>query len=245
MYKRLFPCVLVVWLLFPSIVAAQRNNTYDHAPRSVRSRNVDEQHLKLDLSINLEDEEFHGRASLTMSPFKPLRTVELDAVEMKIDKITLGDGEKHENAREIKFQKRANTLEISLDREYSAGEVFTLAIDYKVSHPRKGGHFVVPDDSEPNRARSFWTQSEPEDARYWFPCIDSPTDRFTSEVNITVPKRYQVISNGVLKKTEDNADGTRTFHWAQEQTLVSYLMSVVVGEFDAYEQQWDGIPVLS
>jgi aminopeptidase N len=234
-----------IWLQILSTSNAQRANVYDHAPRSVRSRDVDQQHLKLDLTINLDDEEFHGRAQWTMSPFKPVRTVELDAAEMKIDKVALGDGAKPETMREVKFQKRTNTLEITLDREYAAGEILTLAIDYKVSHPQKGGHFVAPDDSEPNRRRSFWTQGEPDDARYWLPCIDSPTDRFTSEVNITAPKQYQAISNGILRHTDDNADGTRTFHWEQEQTLVSYLMSVVVGEFDAYEQQWDGIPVLS
>ena len=184
----------------------------------MRSRDVDQQHLKLDLTINLDDEEFHGRALWTVSPFKPVRTVELDAAEMKIDKVALGDGAKPETMREVKFQKRTNTLEITLDREYAAGEILTLAIDYKVSHPQKGGHFVVPDDSEPNRRRSFWTQGEPDDARYWLPCIDSPTDRFTSEVNITAPKQYQAISNGILRHTDDNADGTRTFHWEQEQT---------------------------
>ena len=245
---KLHSCLSIaalLWFQLWSTSNAQRANVYDHAPRSVRSRDVDQQHLKLDLTINLDDEEFHGRAQWTVSPFKPVRTVELDAAEMKIDKVALGDGAKAETMRDVKFQKRTNTLEITLDREYAAGEILTLAIDYKVNHPQKGGHFVVPDDSEPNRHRSFWTQGEPDDARYWLPCIDSPTDRFTSEVNITAPKQYQAISNGILRHTDDNADGTRTFHWEQEQTLVSYLMSVVVGEFDSYDQQWDGIPVLS
>src|SRR5262249_42469950 len=142
-------------------------------------------------------------------------------------------------------QTNANEMEITLDREYGASEKLTLVVDYKVQHPRRGGHFVVPDESDPNRARAFWTQGEPEDARYWLPCIDSPTDRFTSEINATAPKSYQVISNGVLRGSEENADGSKTSQWVQEKTIVSYLLSVVVGEFDAYEQQWDGIPVVS
>ncbi len=235
----------LIWLQLPSQGIAQRANLNDHAPRSVRSRDVHQQHIKLELTINLDDEEFHGRAQLTLSPFKPLRTLQLDAAEMKIEKVAIGDGTKPGEFRDLKFQTRAKELEITLDREYAADEIFTVAIDYKVNHPRKGGHFVVPDESEPNRARAFWTQGEPEDARFWLPCVDSSTDRFTSEMNITVPKRYQVISNGVLRDDKENADGTRTFHWVQEQTLVSYLLSVVVGEFDAYEQQWDGIPVLA
>jgi len=64
-------------------------------------------------------------------------------------------------------------------------------------------------------------------------------------VNVTAPKQYQVISNGVLKGDEENADGTRTSHWAQEQTIVTYLLSVCIGQFDKYEQKWDGIPIIS
>ena len=236
---------VLVWLQLSSQAAAQRSNTYNHALRSVRSRDVHQEHLRLNLTINLDQEELHGHAMWTLSPFKPLRTISLDAAEMKIEKVTIGDGPKATDFRELKYQSHASELEITLDREYGASEEFTLAIDYKVNQPRKGGHFVIPDESEPNRARAFWTQGEPEDARYWLPCIDSPTDRFTSEINVTVPKSYQVISNGSLRNNEENADGTRTSQWVQEKTIVSYLLSVVVGEFDTYEQQWDGIPVVS
>jgi aminopeptidase N len=241
-------------LLIPALIwcqaettYAQRgsSNTYNHAPRSVRSRDVDQEHLKLDLKIDLEKEEYTGRAEWILSPFKAVRSVTLDAGNQKIEKVAIGDGEKPEKFRDLKYQTRTDSLEITLDREYAAGEKFTLAIDYKVKEPRKGGHFVAPDETEPNRARSFWTQGEPEDARFLLPCIDSPTDRFTSEISVTVPKQYQVISNGEMRDNKENQDGTRTFHWVQAQTLVSYLLSVVVGEFDALEQKWDGLPVIS
>jgi aminopeptidase N len=241
---RFFLALALVSAL-PSLAHGQRGNTYAHAPRSVRSRDVNQEHLKLDLTINLEDEQFKGHAQWVMSPFKPVRSVSLDAAEMKFDKVAIGDGDQPKDFRDLKFQTRAGELEITLDREYAAGEKFTLAIDYKVNHPRKGGHFVVPDESEPNRARAFWTQGEPEDARYWLPCIDSPTDRFTCEVNVTAPKQYQVISNGKLKGSDENSDGTRTTRWVQEKTLVTYLLSVVLAEFDKYEQEWDGIPIIS
>jgi aminopeptidase N len=241
-YLLLVPAL--VWFQLQNPSAPQRNR-YDHAPRSVRSRDVDQEHLKLDLKIDLDKEEFTGRAEWALSPFKPVRSVTLDSGDQKIEKVSIGDGAKPETFRDLKFQTRKTELEITLDREYAAGEKFALAIDYKVKEPRKGGHFVVPDETEPNRARGFWTQGEPEDARFLLPCIDSPTDRFTSDVHVTVPKAYQVISNGIMRDNKENEDGTRTCHWVQAQTLVSYLLTVVVGEFDAYEQKWDGLPVLS
>jgi aminopeptidase N len=237
--------VAVLGLLFVSFAAAQNRRPYTHPPRSIRSRDVHQQHLRLELSIDLDKEAFHGRAVHNMSPLKPIRAVQLDAADMKIEKVNIGDGADASKSRELKFETRSNELEISLDREYAASETFTLTIDYRVDHPTLGAHFVVPDESEPNRSRSFWTQGEPEDARFWFPCIDSPSDRLTTEVLVTVPKQYMVLSNGVQRDKKENADGTNTFHWVQEQSHATYLVSVVVGEFDAYEQQWDGIPITS
>jgi aminopeptidase N len=234
----------VLALLYLSLAAAEeRRGPYNHPPRSVRSRDVDQQHLRLELSIDLDKEAFRGRAIHTMSPLKPVRVIKLDAADMKIDKVTLGDGANAATPRELKFETRANELEIALDREYAASETLTLTIDYRVDHPTSGGHFVVPDESEPNRSRTFWTQGEPEEARFWVPCIDSPSSRLTSEVLVTVPKQCFVLSNGVLRDTKENADGTHTFHWVQEQSLATYLLSVVAGEFESYEQQWDGIPI--
>jgi aminopeptidase N len=240
---RLLLPVLALFNL--SLAAAERRGPYNHPPRSVRSRDVDQQHLRLELSIDLDKEAFHGHAVHTMSPLKPVRAIQLDAAEMKIVKVTLGDGAHGATPRELKFETRANELEIALDREYAAGETLTLTVDYHVDHPTWGAHFVVPDESEPNRSRTFWTQGEPEEARFWVPCIDSPTNRLTSEVFVTVPKQCFVLSNGVLRDNKQNADGTHTFHWVQEQSHVTYLMSVVAGEFESYEQQWDGIPITS
>ncbi len=238
--------VVVLGFLCVSFAAAEdRRGPYTHPPRSIRSRDVHQQHLRLELSVDLDKETFHGRAVHIMSPLKPIRAVQLDAADMKIEKVSIGEGANASKQRELKFETRSNVLEISLDREYAAGETFTLTVDYRVDHPTKGAHFVVPDESEPSRSRSFWTQGEPEDARFWFPCIDSPSDRLTSEVLVTVPKKYFVLSNGVQRDKTENADGTHTFHWVQEQSLATYLVSVVVGEFDAYEQKWDGIPITS
>ena len=55
-----------------------------------------------------------------------------------------------------------------------------------------------------------WTQNEPEDARYWFPSFDFPSDKATSEEYITAKNDETVIANGDLLDTKSNADGTKT-----------------------------------
>lgn len=233
-------------LLFAANLPAQdRRGPFVHEPRTVRTRDVDQQHVRLDLKFDLERQEFKGRATHRMSPFRALRSLTLDAAQMTISRVTIVSGSPSVTPIELKFETSDNSLKVALDREYAANESFELAIEYQVVQPRHGAHFVVPDADEPSQPRMVWTQSEPEYARFWYPCIDAPADRITSETVVTSDSRYFVLSNGSLKGKVDNGDGTHTWHWAQEQTHVPYLVSVVVGEFDALEQSWDGIPVVS
>jgi aminopeptidase N len=236
----------IVTLLLTAIgLAADQRGRFTQPPRSVRSRDVDQQHIRLELDFNWDRREVRGRAIHTLTPFTPLREIVLDAADMKIEQVALADDHGSPKNEKLKFSSHGDKLTITLDRRYRAEEVIRLAIDYRLTEPERGVHFVVPDENEPHQAKMAWTHSEPVDARYWFPCFDSPTDRLTSEILVTVPDGYFVLSNGVLASKQDNKDGTRTWHWVQKQSHVTYLLSVVAGEFEAYQQEWDGIPVIS
>ena len=238
---------LAVLLLAGAGIAEDRRGPFVHPPRSVRSRDFDQQHIRLELAFDLEDRKFTGRVVHRLVPFVPLGTIELDAADMKIVKAVLvGDGGRElEGSKPLEFAHGGNRLSVTLDRSYSSGETVGLAIDYLVDEPEHGVHFVLPEAAEPDQPRMLWTQSEPEYARYWFPCLDSPNDRISSEILATVDDDFLVLSNGILKEKKDNGDGTQCWHWVQEQSHVTYLMSVVAGRFDAFEQSWEGIPVVS
>jgi aminopeptidase N len=239
--------LLAVFLLAAAGIAEDRRGPFVHPPRSVRGRDFDQRHVRLELTFSLEDQKFTGRVVHRLVPFVPLGSIELDAAEMKVFKVVLADdrGHKLKGTGPLEFTHRGDRLSVTLDRAYLPSETIGLAIDYLVSQPEHGVHFVLPEVTEPDRPRMIWTQSEPEYARYWFPCFDSPNDRITSEILATVPDDFLVLSNGILKEKKDNGNGTRRWHWVQEQSHVTYLMSVVAGRFDAFEQSWKGIPVVS
>ncbi|MEX0819789.1 MAG: M1 family metallopeptidase, partial [Pirellulaceae bacterium] len=236
--RRFCSAIAILACLASTLVAQDRRGPFTHAPRSVRSRDIDQQHLRLDLRFDWEQQRAEGRATLTLTPFKTLREVTLDAADMRITRVA-------REATVLKHQTKPPQLIIQLDREIHVGQSLTLVIDYVITKPKHGLHFVVPDDSEPNQPRMVWTQSEPEYAHYWFPCIDSPADRLTSEIIATAPQDYMVLSNGTLESKKLNGDGTQTWHWNQAKAHVPYLLSVVAGEFDAFEQQWHDVPVVS
>jgi aminopeptidase N len=241
----LIALVLTTILLVSQADAQSRGGPFTQPPRSVRSRHVDQQHVRLEIRFDWDKQEIQARAVHTLSLLAPRAAIELDAAEMKVERAELlaADGQSRQSP--VSHRQQGDQLTLELGREYPAGQKLELAIDNTIHKPRHGFHFVVPDESEPNQPRMVWTQSEPEYARYWFPCFDSPSDRLTSEIVATVPKEHEVLSNGVLKSKTPNADGTVTWHWEQSQSHVPYLLSVVAGDFEVLEQSWDNIPVLS
>lgn len=225
-------------------VAQDRIGPFTGEKRSVRSRNIDQHHIRLELDLNWDKRELVGRAVITLSPFENTKQIVLDAAEMEIKKVAINTFGSDVEPRNLKFDTRDNKLTIHLDREVEADEKILLTIDYRTI-PKDGMYFIGPTENDPDRSKIVWTQGEAEYARHWFPCFDSPTDRLTSEIIATVPAEYFVLSNGTLQSKKLHENGTQTWHWRQRGQHVTYLMALIAGEFEAYRQEWDGIPIVS
>lgn len=249
---RLYICqflVVIVGLLSVGEAWGQaRPGPFTAPPKSLRTRDIDQQHIRLELAFDFEKQAIQGKAIHKLDLFRPARTVQLDAADMNISSVVLHamkTGSAAMERKKLNYAHRNKQLVIDLSEEAAAGTELTFEIDYAISRPKHGAHFVVPDAAEPTQPRMVWTQSEPEFARYWLPCLDTPGDRMTSEIVATVPSKFIVLSNGTMTNKRDNGDGTSTWTWNQAKSHVPYLMSVVAGDFEVLEESWDGIPVQS
>lgn len=225
-------------------VAQDRRGAFTAPPRSVRSRDIDQQHVRLDLKFNMDAQRIDATATHQLTLFKPVQQITLDAAELKIVSCALKTTGV-EKPVDLRHELRGQALTMFLGKEYPAEARLELIIAYQIEKPRHGAHFVVPDESEPDQPKMVWTQSEPELARYWYPCFDSPSDRLTSEILATVPSSFVTLSNGLLQEKKDNPGGTSTWHWVQSKTHVPYLLSLVAGDFEVLEQKWNDLPVQS
>src|SRR5262249_32247599 len=135
-------------------------------------------------------------------------------------------------------------LMIQLDSPWPAGRDGTIHVEYRVREPKQGLHFFAPGKADPDVPLEVWSQGEPISNRHWIPCLDEPDQRQTTELVVTVPRGFDVISNGKLIERKDNpSDETVTFDWRQDKPHPSYLVTLVVGQFDVVREEWDGIPV--
>jgi aminopeptidase N len=209
-------------------------DTAQYAP----DRPADVAHVALDLALDLEEQRVSGTVTTTFRAlFDDLRSVQLSASELEIERVALVNGPA------LRASQDGCKLTIELDRAYQHGETFAIEISY-AARPRIGLEFVQPGPDDPTRPVQAWTQGQPETNHFWFPCHDSPNDRATTALSVTVPGQYFALSNGRLDHIdEDVNNGTKTYHWRHDVPHPAYLVTLVVGEFAAVQESWDGIPV--
>lgn len=197
------------------------------------------EHISLTLSFDFKEKILYGRCATTFTALaRKLADVELDAAQLTILKVTTPTG------RRLSFDHEGSRLRITLEKPLPIGKSTTVAITYEARQPRQGIYFIGPDESYPKKPVQVWTQGQDEDAHYWFPCIDYPNAKATTEVKATVPKGFFVLSNGVLVKTTfDERAKTTTYHWKMDVPHVTYLVTCVAGKFSDHTDDVDGIPV--
>jgi aminopeptidase N len=169
--------------------------------------------------------------------------VSLDAVDFEVKNVAVTlDKKSIEHSRHSLDGKK---LIVDLGSRLHAGQAGKLEVAYRIEDPKDGLHFFGPSKSDPDAPLQVWSQGQTTTNRYWFPSIDEPDQRQATEVIITVPEGFEAVSNGKLVERKDNpTDKTVTFDWLQEIPHPSYLVTLVVGQFDVVRHEWDGIPVL-
>ena len=205
---------------------------------------------KLDVSFDYTKSWMYGKAWITLHPhFYPTDSLRLDAKNMNINEVSLVKAGKN---FPLKYRYDSLNLFITLDRTYKTGENYTVYIDYtakpndikrKGSEAISGGkglYFINPLGKEKNKPTQIWTQGETESNSGWFPTIDKPNQRQTDEISMTVPDKYQTLSNGILLSQKKNSNGTRTDTWKMDLPHAPYLMMMAVGEYSIIKDRYKG-----
>ncbi|MBI4220216.1 MAG: HEAT repeat domain-containing protein [Chloroflexi bacterium] len=186
---------------------------------------MDLKHVKLTVRLDLDAKQVIGRAELTLQSItERARRVELDLEDSTVSSVSLG-------ARKPGFTVTDKQLIVELPTAPRPGRPFVLTVDY-VSTPRRGLYFTGPDKAYSEKPIQIWTQGQDTDNHHWFPCIDEPRGRVTSEIIVTVPASWAAVSNGrLVGETADRRNGTKTFHWLQDKPHAVYLITLAASEF--------------
>ncbi len=233
------------------------------------ARSNDILHTMLEVKFDWQNSWLLGKANITIKPyFYPVKKLYLNARGMEIKEIAMlrdipqkpspvgSKAVKNNISKEkvaLKYVYENDSLKIDLDKEYTRNDKYTIYIDY-ISKPNdlksggssaissdKGLYFINPKGEDKNKMPQIWTQGETQSNSAWFPTVDSPNERMTDEIYMTVDDKYTTLSNGLLLKQTKNADGTRTDYWKMDMPHAPYLVMMGVGEFKKIiDTPWNG-----
>ena len=143
--------------------------------------------------------------------------------------------------RPLGFRQAGGMVSIALDRWYTAGEEFTVAVSYggaprvAPNAPWDGGFtWSKCADGRPWIA----TTCQMDGADLWWPCKDHPSDKADHfDMRATVPTGLVCASNGKLVETvangdAANGDATTTFHWRLDTPVSNYAIALNIAPYE-------------
>jgi aminopeptidase N len=230
----LWMAAAILFLYSQSAVPLHGQTSFD------RPRIYDVQHYTLRVRFDRAKKVVYGDSTVTLTPLSSeIKQVELDAVGLAFTSVRLNDA-----AGQASYKATADKVTVMLDRAYKPGELINLRFLYSTK-PKKGIYFVPAsiENGKEVRSEQIWTQGEAEEARYWFPSFDFPSDKATTEEYINAQKDETVIGNGELVERIEEADGTVTHHFKMDIPHSTYLVSFVIGKYVKVTDESRGVPL--
>ncbi|WP_210516785.1 M1 family aminopeptidase [Hymenobacter terricola] len=241
---------VLLLLALVSAASATAQQPATTAYRATERQVNDLVHTRLEVRFDYARRYLYGKAELTLRPHGGATdSLRLDAKGMEIKAVGLMQGTV---TQPLKYDYNGRQLLVQLGRLIPAGEPYTVYISY-VAKPdeldakgseaiggAKGLYFINPDSAVAGKPVQIWTQGETESNSAWFPTIDKPNQKTTTEISLTVPSKYVTLSNGRLASQTPAGPGLRTDTWKLDEPCAPYLVMLAVGDFRITKDTWHG-----
>ncbi|WP_256841596.1 M1 family aminopeptidase [Ornithinimicrobium cryptoxanthini] len=191
----------------------------------------DVRHYDLDLRYDPETDVLDGRAKISARATQRLSSFNLDLQGLEVESVRV-DGKR------ARWERDGDELTVTPRRALRDDRRFQVVVTYSgipeaASDILGAGGFLHTDDGA-------LAVGQPHAAATWFPVNDHPIDKASYDIEITVPKGLEAISNGVLKD-RDTRRGWTTWEWSAREPMASYLTVLAIGDFDLRKYREDGI----
>jgi aminopeptidase N len=201
-----------------------RSAVPDDYPRRI---GIDVEHYRFELVVSDDTDRIAGVTTVSV------RFTNNGVTELPLDLLGLGAEGRGmvvssvtSNGAALSFTHADDLLTIALGAPGRSGERLDVSVTYE-GEPAAG--LVIGPNVHGDR--TFFSDNWPNRARNWLPTIDHPYDKATSEMLVTAPAHYQVVSNGTLVEQTDGPGGTRLTHWHQAVPISTWLYVLGVARF--------------
>jgi aminopeptidase N len=179
-----------------------------------------------------------GSTGITYRVLQPAQEMQIDLQEpLEVDSVV-------QDGRRLTFRRDGNAFFVALQSPQRAGESRTVTVHYHgaprvaANAPWDGG-FVWSRDE----AGAPWVATAVQGlgASAWWPNKDTQTEEPDSQrIAITVPDPMVNVSNGRLRGTTKNGDGTTTYEWFVTSPINNYNVTVNAGSYAHFSDTYPG-----
>jgi len=196
---------------------------------------IDVSDYGLDLAYDPTTRGLQGTATLQVLATQDLSRFDLDLRGFRVGTVTV-------NGDRASVRRNGQELVITASRTIRKGSAFTVVVPYD------GVPQTVVD---PDGTSEGWVYTddgavvvgEPQGAPGWYPANDTPRDKATYTVRMTVPRGVTAVGNGFLL-SRSTSGGRTTFTWRENYPMATYLTTITLGRFDVSTGRTaSGIPV--
>src|ERR1019366_7042185 len=183
----------------------------------------------LHVRVNPADSSIRGYNGIDYRVLRPHQEMQIDLQPpLAVDSIV-------QDGRTVSYRRDGNAFFVALAKPQHEGDRNEVTVYYHgkpvaARRPPWDGGFIWQHDSLGNR----WTATANEGlgASVWWPNKDLLSEEPDSQrIAITVPDPMVDVSNGRLRSTRHNGDGTTTFEWFVVSPINNYSVSVNAGTY--------------
>jgi aminopeptidase N len=191
----------------------------------------------LHVAVSPADSSIHGWNAITYRALKPSAEMQIDLqVPLEVDSMV-------QSGKRVTYRRDGNAFFAAVP-SLAAGASATVTVFYHgkpraAMRPPWDGGFIWQQDSLGRR----WiaTANEGLGASVWWPNKDYLADEPDSQrIAITLPDSMVDVSNGRLRTTKHNPDGTTTYEWFVEDPINNYDVEVNAGQYAHWGDTFNG-----
>ncbi|MGZ8869308.1 MAG: M1 family metallopeptidase, partial [Thermoanaerobaculia bacterium] len=196
--------------------------------------------LRYELTItpDLVSEVFRGEETIAVTIEQPLKSIEINASEIAFDRVTVTSAGDTQTAS-VRLSDDGERAALDLQRPLHIGAA-TIQISYTGKLNRQLRGFYI---GQANGKKYVASQMEALDARFAFPSFDEPEYKAQFSITVVIDNDLKAFSNSAVEsETAGPGAGKRTVRFALTPRMSTYLVALVIGDFDCLSDTADGVP---
>lgn len=189
--------------------------------------------LSYDLTLNINHAAQHisGNVLATVLAEQNLTSIPYNLVGLSVSQVLV-------NGNPASYTHSGGIININLNIQ--AGQTFTTQVFYSGNPQLSPNVYHI---GMIFNANTVFTISDPDAARYWWPCYDHPWDKAVVNLSVTLRSDWKVAANGIRASIVDHGDGTATTYWTGSHPMTTYLVCVTCGPYVEINQNAGDLPI--